>query len=90
MLEITLGTHVGITLVAMLRTGTTLHHTTPVLRTLQAAHVAGEFDRCGLHAVTDAEIGNAVLPGVPNGIDLALETALAKPPWHQDGVVAGP
>ena len=52
----------------------------------QTADVPGELDRRGLHAVTDTEIGNAVLARKPNCVDFSLEAALAKSAGYQNGI----
>src|ERR1019366_6039919 len=54
----------------------------------QAAHVAGVFDDQGLHAQADAEIRNLALARVADGVDHAVDAALAEAPRHQDAVVA--
>ena len=53
---------------------------------LQPGHVAGILDHRDLHAQTDAEVGDAPLPGEARGRDLALDAPLAETARHQDGV----
>src|SRR5271157_438696 len=54
----------------------------------QAAHVAGEFDDQGLHAQADAEIGHLALAGVADGVEHAVDAALAEAARDEDAVVA--
>src|ERR1017187_2043109 len=55
---------------------------------LQAAHVARILDHHGLHAQADAEIRHLLLARVANGVDHALDPALAEAPRNQYAVVA--
>jgi len=45
-----------------------------------------EFDDHGLHAQADAEVGHFPLAREADGLDHALDAALAKPAWHQDPI----
>ncbi len=56
---------------------------------LQPDHVAGELDHGALHAQADAEEGNAALAGEADGVDLALDAALAEAAGHEHAVDAG-
>ncbi len=53
---------------------------------LEAADVAGVLDAGGLHAETDAEVGNGLFAGVANGVEHALDAALAEAAGDQDAV----
>jgi hypothetical protein len=55
---------------------------------LQAADVARELDAGGLHAEADAEVGNLVLAGVADGVQHALDAALAEAAGDEDAVEA--
>ena len=54
----------------------------------QAAHVAGVLDGGALHAEADAEERNLVFARVLNGVDHALDAALAESAGNQNAVVA--
>ena len=47
------------------------------------------FDHGALHAEADAEEGHAFLAGVADGLDFALDAALAEAAGHEEAVVAG-
>ncbi len=55
---------------------------------LEAGGVAGVFDGGALHAEADAEEGNFVFTGELDGVDHALNAALAEAARNQDAVVA--
>ncbi|GBD36451.1 hypothetical protein HRbin36_01576 [bacterium HR36] len=59
------------------------------VRLAQPEHVPGKLDGCALHPQTDAEKGNLFFPGVANGFDLSLDTAIAEAPRHQHPVAIG-
>src|SRR5581483_10270736 len=56
------------------------------VRAGEPAGVARELDRGELHAEADAEVGNALLPGVADGGDLALGAALAEAARNEDRI----
>ena len=56
---------------------------------LEAADVAGILDAGGLHAEADAEVGRAGLAGVADGVEHALDAALAEAAGDEDAVEAG-
>src|ERR1017187_9092914 len=60
------------------------------IRILQAAHVARVLDHHGLHAQADAEVRYLVLARIADGVDHALDSALAEAPRYQNAVVAVP
>ena len=55
---------------------------------LKAADVARELDAGGLHAEADAEVGRAGLAGVADGVEHALDAALAEAAGDEDAVEA--
>ena len=56
---------------------------------LEAADVARVLDAGGLHAEADAEVGDLVLAGVADGVEHALDAALAEAAGDEDAVEAG-
>ena len=54
----------------------------------ESQHVAAEFHDRHLHAEADPQVRHAVFARVAHRLDLALDTALAEPPRHQDRVHA--
>src|SRR5688572_25235204 len=56
------------------------------VRAGEAGDGARVLDHRELHAQADTEVRDAVLPGVSDGPDLALHTALAEATRHQDRV----
>ena len=54
----------------------------------KARHIPGKPHHCHLHPQADAQEGHLVLPGVPDGADLALHAPAAKASGHQDAVAA--
>jgi len=54
----------------------------------QFGYVAGVLDGGALHAQADSEKGNFVLASVLNGVDHALNAALAESAGYQDAIVA--
>ncbi len=54
----------------------------------QAADVAGVLDAGGLHAEADAEVGGVGLAGVADGVEHALDAALAEAAGDEDAVEA--
>ncbi len=54
-----------------------------------AQDVSGKLDGCNLHPKADAQIGDAVLPGVFGRENLACNAPLAKAAGHQDALRAG-
>src|SRR5712671_7606648 len=58
------------------------------VRLLQACNISSVFNRRALHAQANAEEGNFVLASKLNGINHALNAALAESARNQDTVVA--
>ena len=54
----------------------------------EAADVAGELDAGGLHAEADAEVGDLLFAGVADGVQHALDAALAEAAGDEDAVEA--
>ena len=54
----------------------------------EAADVARVLDAGGLHAEADAEVGDVVLAGVADGVEHALDAALAEAAGDKDAVEA--
>src|ERR1022692_4023930 len=54
----------------------------------EAAHIAREFDHQGLHAQADPEVRHLALASELDGVEHAVDTALAEAAGHQDAVVA--
>ena len=55
---------------------------------LQSGNVARKLDASGLHAQTDAEIGNLLFARIADGRQHAFDAALAEAAGHQDAVEA--
>ena len=55
----------------------------------EAADVARELDAGGLHAEADAEVRDVVFAGVADGVEHALDAALAEAAGDEDAVEAG-
>src|SRR5439155_19167241 len=58
------------------------------VRGLQSAYVARVFNHHGLHAQADSEIRDCALARVADGVEHAVNAALAEAAGHQDAVVA--
>src|ERR1039458_814155 len=54
---------------------------------LQSAHVAREFDHQGLHAEADPEVRHLAFARELDGVEHAVDAALAEAAGHQDAVV---
>ena len=54
----------------------------------QADHVAGELDDRALQAEADAEERHLPFAGKADGLDLAVDAAVAEAAGHQDAVAA--
>ena len=54
----------------------------------EAADVARELDAGGLHAEADAEVGDLLFAGVADGVQHALDAALAETAGDEDAVEA--
>lgn len=52
-------------------------------------HVVGKLDDGDLEAQADAQIGNCILPAMPDARDLPLNAAGTKPSGNNDGIEAG-
>src|ERR1035441_8289784 len=52
----------------------------------EAAHIAREFDHQGLHAQADPEVRHLALAGELDGVEHAVDAALAEAAGHQDAV----
>ena len=55
---------------------------------LEAADVARKLDAGGLHAQADAEVGHLLFAGVADGVQHALDAALAEAAGNEDAVEA--
>ena len=55
---------------------------------LQAADVARELDAGGLHAEADAEVGHILFARIADGVQHALDAALAEAAGNEDAVEA--
>ena len=53
---------------------------------LEAADVAGKLDAGGLHAQANSKVRNLLLAGIADGVQHALDAALAKAAGHQDPI----
>ena len=58
------------------------------VRVVQPAHVAGELDDCGLQAQAQAQIRNAALARVPDGLELPFHPSPPEPTRDHDAVDA--
>ena len=56
---------------------------------LQAAYVAGELDAGGLHAEANSEIRHLLLARVADGVQHAIDSALAEAAGNQNSVESG-
>ncbi len=55
---------------------------------LEAAYIAGVLDAGGLHAETDAEVGDCLFAGVADGVEHTFDAALAEAAGYEDAVEA--